>query len=81
LRPALERLALEGPAVPLENVQLRAPLPRPGKILACIANFWEHGAMEARPLNMFMKNPDAVIGPGDTIITGTSIVTVREPSS
>jgi 2-keto-4-pentenoate hydratase/2-oxohepta-3-ene-1,7-dioic acid hydratase in catechol pathway len=66
LRPSLERLARDGTAV--ENARLRAPLPRPGKILACIANFWEHGAMEARPLNMFMKNPDAVIGPGDTIV-------------
>ena len=68
LRPALERSASNGPAAPLATVRLRAPLPRPGKILACIANFWEHGAMEARPLNMFMKNPDAVIGPDDTIV-------------
>jgi 2-keto-4-pentenoate hydratase/2-oxohepta-3-ene-1,7-dioic acid hydratase in catechol pathway len=68
LRPALERLAATGAATPLERVRLRAPLPRPGKILACIANYWEHGALEARPLNMFLKNPDAVIGPGDTIV-------------
>jgi 2-keto-4-pentenoate hydratase/2-oxohepta-3-ene-1,7-dioic acid hydratase in catechol pathway len=68
LRPALERLAKDGTATPLANVRLRAPLPRPGKILACIANYWEHGAMEARALNMFMKNPDAVIGPDDTIV-------------
>jgi len=27
-----------------------------------------HGALEARPLNMFLKNPDAVIGPSDTIV-------------
>ena len=44
------------------------PLPRPGKILACIANYWEHAQREPRPLNMFMKNPDAVVGPGDTIM-------------
>jgi 2-keto-4-pentenoate hydratase/2-oxohepta-3-ene-1,7-dioic acid hydratase in catechol pathway len=68
LRPRLERLARDGEALPLERVRLRAPLPRPGKILACIANYWEHGAMEARPLNMFLKSPDAVIGPGDTIV-------------
>jgi 2-keto-4-pentenoate hydratase/2-oxohepta-3-ene-1,7-dioic acid hydratase in catechol pathway len=68
LRPALTRLAREGRALPLADVRLRAPLPRPGKILACIANYWEHGALEARPLNMFLKNPDAVIGPGDTIV-------------
>ncbi len=67
LRPALETLAAAGAAVPLDKVRLRSPLPRPGKILACIANYWEHAQREARPLNMFMKNPDAVIGPGDTI--------------
>jgi 2-keto-4-pentenoate hydratase/2-oxohepta-3-ene-1,7-dioic acid hydratase in catechol pathway len=68
LRPALERLAMDGKAIPLDQVRLRAPLPRPGKILACIANYWEHAQREARPLNMFMKNPDAVVGPGDTIM-------------
>src|SRR4029434_8515162 len=68
LRPSLERRARDGDQTPLADVRLRAPLPRPGKILACIANYWEHGAMEARPLNMFLKNPDAVIGPGDTIV-------------
>jgi 2-keto-4-pentenoate hydratase/2-oxohepta-3-ene-1,7-dioic acid hydratase in catechol pathway len=68
LRPALEHRAKDGEAVPLENVQLRPPLPRPGKILACIANYWEHGALAPRALNMFLKNPDAVVGPGDTIV-------------
>ena len=68
LRPALQRRTQEGRAVPLSQVRLRPPLPRPGKILACIANYWEHGALEARPLNMFLKNPDAVIGPEDTIV-------------
>ena len=68
LRPALEAKVLRGEPRPLGEVRLRAPLPRPGKILACIANYWEHGAMEPRPLNMFLKNPDAVIGPGDTIV-------------
>ena len=68
LRSALERRARDGDAVALDSVRLRAPLPRPGKILACIANYWEHGALEPRALNMFLKNPDAVIGPGDTIV-------------
>jgi 2-keto-4-pentenoate hydratase/2-oxohepta-3-ene-1,7-dioic acid hydratase in catechol pathway len=68
LRPTLERLAATADAIALEKVRLRAPLPRPGKILACIANYWEHAQREPRPLNMFMKNSDAVIGPGDTIV-------------
>jgi 2-keto-4-pentenoate hydratase/2-oxohepta-3-ene-1,7-dioic acid hydratase in catechol pathway len=68
LRPALERLTTQGEALPLAAARLRAPLPRPGKILCCIANYWEHAQREARPLNMFLKNPEAVVGPGDTIL-------------
>src|SRR6185503_18524687 len=51
-----------------DSVRLRPPLPRPGKILCCIANYWEHAQREARPLNMFLKNPEAVVGPSDTIV-------------
>jgi 2-keto-4-pentenoate hydratase/2-oxohepta-3-ene-1,7-dioic acid hydratase in catechol pathway len=67
LRPALERRAAEGEALPADAVRLRPPLPRPGKILCCIGNYWEHAQREPRPLNMFLKNPEAVVGPGDTI--------------
>ena len=67
LRPVFEgRLAAET-GVAVGDVRLRAPLPRPSKVLCCIANYWEHAQREARPLNMFMKNPDAVIGDGDTV--------------
>ena len=33
-----------------------------------MANYWEHAQRQPRALNLFMKNPDAVIGPGDTIM-------------
>jgi 2-keto-4-pentenoate hydratase/2-oxohepta-3-ene-1,7-dioic acid hydratase in catechol pathway len=68
LRPAMEKFARDGAAMSIGSVRLRPPLPRPGKILACIANYWEHAQRTARPLNMFMKNPDAVVGPDDTIM-------------
>jgi 2-keto-4-pentenoate hydratase/2-oxohepta-3-ene-1,7-dioic acid hydratase in catechol pathway len=68
LQPTLKRQVAEGEILPLGSVRLRAPLPRPGKILCCIANYWEHAQREARPLNMFLKNPEAVVGPGDTIV-------------
>jgi 2-keto-4-pentenoate hydratase/2-oxohepta-3-ene-1,7-dioic acid hydratase in catechol pathway len=67
LKPALERLLASADAAPLADVTLSAPLPRPGKIVCCIANYWEHAQREARPLNMFLKNPDAVVGPGGTV--------------
>ena len=67
VRPRLEQAVGAAPRVPLGDVRLHAPLPRPSKIMCCIANYWEHAQREARPLNMFLKNPDAVIGPGQTI--------------
>jgi 2-keto-4-pentenoate hydratase/2-oxohepta-3-ene-1,7-dioic acid hydratase in catechol pathway len=67
LRPRIEQHVAGGRPVAVENVRLLPPVPRPSKIMCCIANYWEHAQREARPLNMFLKNPDAVIGPGDTI--------------
>src|SRR5205085_5564021 len=67
LRPRFERLVDSAERIPLDRVRLKSPLPRPGKIMCCIANYWEHAQRAARPLNMFLKNPDAVIGPGDTV--------------
>jgi 2-keto-4-pentenoate hydratase/2-oxohepta-3-ene-1,7-dioic acid hydratase in catechol pathway len=67
-RPSFDRLAANSLPLPMDIIRLRPPLPRPGKILCCVANYWEHAQREARPLNMFLKNPDAVIGPGDTIV-------------
>ena len=68
LRPALGKMADSGEAQPVETVRLLPPLPRPGKILCCIGNYWEHAQREPRALNMFLKNPEAVVGPGDTIV-------------
>jgi 2-keto-4-pentenoate hydratase/2-oxohepta-3-ene-1,7-dioic acid hydratase in catechol pathway len=67
LAPLLEEVADSVLALPLDVVRIRPPLPRPGKILCCIGNYWEHAQREPRALNMFLKNPDAVIGDGDTI--------------
>jgi 2-keto-4-pentenoate hydratase/2-oxohepta-3-ene-1,7-dioic acid hydratase in catechol pathway len=67
LKPQIERFAQTALVLDPAGVQLCSPLPRPGKILACIGNYWEHAQREAKPLNMFMKNPDAVVGPDDTI--------------
>ncbi len=64
--PIAEALGTRDPVL-LSDVRLLAPVPRPGKILGCIGNYWEHAQRAPRPLNMFLKDPDAVIGPGATI--------------
>ncbi len=78
LRPDLERLARSSTRIPFREILLRAPLPRPGKMLNCIGNYWEHQHRDPRPLNMFLKNPDAVIGPGDTMVLPDAPGTIFE---
>jgi 2-keto-4-pentenoate hydratase/2-oxohepta-3-ene-1,7-dioic acid hydratase in catechol pathway len=68
LRPEIERVIGSTPAVPEEEARLLAPVPRPTNVLCCIANYWEHAQRQARPLNMYLKNPDAVVGPGGEIV-------------
>jgi 2-keto-4-pentenoate hydratase/2-oxohepta-3-ene-1,7-dioic acid hydratase in catechol pathway len=77
LKATLEQVAKASPAIPIEQVKLGPPLPRPGKMLNCIGNYWENRDREPGILNMFLKNPDAVIGPGDTI----RLPNFEEPSS
>ena len=55
LQPELEKVAKTARGLPLSEVRLRPPLPRPSKILCCIGNYWEHMERAPRPLNMFLS--------------------------
>jgi len=69
LRPRLEQLSNSGTVVPLANVRLRAPVPRPGKVIMGEGNYMEGVKVTPpRPLRTFFKSPDAVIGPEETVI-------------
>ena len=58
-----------GRVIPLAQVKLRAPVPRPGKVLCGRRNFKEGVPLDPPgPLRTFFKSPDAVIGPGETVI-------------
>jgi len=68
----------EGTALPVQNVKLLAPIPRPRKNIFGIGlNYVEHVAESARTLDtskdlpkqpvIFSKPPTTVIGPGDAI--------------
>ena len=68
-RARIEDIASKGQPVPLDQVHLRSPLPRPGKILCMAANSLENGALpEPKPINGFLKSPESVIGEGETVI-------------
>ncbi|MBI2887218.1 MAG: fumarylacetoacetate hydrolase family protein [Chloroflexi bacterium] len=72
LRPRLEAATERGKALPLAEARLRPPVPRPGKVLCGRGNFMEGVPVQpVRPLQTFFKSPDAVIGPGDTVVLPT----------
>jgi len=60
------------PRTPLAAVRLRAPIPRPPKIICVGLNYRDHAAETKAKLpsvpTIFTKFPTAVIGPGDNIV-------------
>jgi 2-keto-4-pentenoate hydratase/2-oxohepta-3-ene-1,7-dioic acid hydratase in catechol pathway len=67
LRSTWKREISAGNALPLSEVHVLAPLPRPGKILRSTATYSsQHGA--ERPQLLFtLKSAESVIGPGETV--------------
>jgi 2-keto-4-pentenoate hydratase/2-oxohepta-3-ene-1,7-dioic acid hydratase in catechol pathway len=54
--------------VPLSEVRLRAPLPRPGKILCAIGNYSEGVRGVVLPLGMFLKASNSVLDPYGVVV-------------
>jgi 2-keto-4-pentenoate hydratase/2-oxohepta-3-ene-1,7-dioic acid hydratase in catechol pathway len=78
-RPRLEEAARRGKAVPLANVRIRPPLPRPVNIDCMAVNYMEDGTRtEPAPINAFHKSPNAVIGSGDTMVLPDVPATIFE---
>ncbi|MEE8443234.1 MAG: fumarylacetoacetate hydrolase family protein [Dehalococcoidia bacterium] len=74
----LEQAASSSQGVPVSQVQLRPPLPKPGQIVCMAVNYTDSGTREPAPINAFLKSPKAVIGPGDTIVLSKDQATVFE---
>jgi 2-keto-4-pentenoate hydratase/2-oxohepta-3-ene-1,7-dioic acid hydratase in catechol pathway len=68
LRPAIEAQIGAGARLPVTDIRLRPPLPRPGKVICARANYREGSDREPWPMDAFLKSPEAVIGPGDTVV-------------
>ena len=78
-RSALQQAADSGQGVPVGQVRLRSPLPKPGNIVAMAVNYMENGTRdEPAPINAFHKSPNAVIGQGDTMILPDVPATIFE---
>ena len=61
--------ASKGSGVPLSEVSIRPPHPRPNNIVAMAVNYMEGGTRdEPAPINAFHKSSNSVIGDNDTIV-------------
>ncbi len=65
----VEKAAADGKGVPLKDVRLRPPVPKPGNIVCMAVNYMEDGTLKEKPqINAFHKAASAVIGEGDTMV-------------
>ena len=53
---------------PLGEVRLRSPLTRPSKIICLMGNYREGTDRPRQILDLFFKSPEAIAGPGDTVV-------------
>ena len=68
-KPRLTEVVNERTGVPVTQVKLRSPIPKPFNIVAMAVNYMENGTRaEPAPINAFHKSPNAVIGDEDTIV-------------
>jgi 2-keto-4-pentenoate hydratase/2-oxohepta-3-ene-1,7-dioic acid hydratase in catechol pathway len=79
LRSRLEDAAKTGKGVSVGSVQIRPPLPRPRNIVCMAVNYMEDGTRtEPAAINAFTKSPNAIIGPGDTMVLPDAPASVFE---
>jgi 2-keto-4-pentenoate hydratase/2-oxohepta-3-ene-1,7-dioic acid hydratase in catechol pathway len=66
-RADLERQVAQTPPLPIGEVRLLPPLPRPGKILCSTNAYTANSSEERPPLLLTLKSAESVIGPGQTV--------------
>jgi 2-keto-4-pentenoate hydratase/2-oxohepta-3-ene-1,7-dioic acid hydratase in catechol pathway len=75
----LEEAVNRGQGVPVSQVRLRSPVPKPSNIVCMAVNYMEDGTRaEPAPINAFHKSPNSVIGQGDTMVLPDVPATIFE---
>jgi len=65
--------------LPVRDVKIRSPLPKPYNIVAMAVNYLEEGARAVpAPINAFHKSPNSVIGDGESMVLPDVPATVFE---
>lgn len=68
LRPQIDAAAAQSAGRPLDTVRLRAPVPKPTKLICAAVNYLEFGQRQPATLDAFLKSPTGIIGNGDTCV-------------
>ena len=58
----------QGQGMNVGSVRLRAPLPKPSKIICMGVNYREFTSAPAAPILVFLKSPEAILDPGGTVV-------------
>jgi len=78
-RGALQRAAADGVGVPVAQVKLLPPLPKPVNVDCMAVNYMEDGTRkEPAPINAFHKSPGCIVGHGDTMVLPDIAATIFE---
>ncbi len=78
-RRPLDEAVSRGQGVPVSQVRIRPPLPKPANIDCMAVNYMEDGTRsEPAPINAFHKSPSAIIGQNDTMVLPDVPATIFE---
>ena len=78
-RGPIEEAVKRGTGVPVGQVRIRPPLPRPYNTVAMAVNYMEDGTRsEPAPINAFQKASSCIIGDGDTMVLDDVPATIFE---
>jgi 2-keto-4-pentenoate hydratase/2-oxohepta-3-ene-1,7-dioic acid hydratase in catechol pathway len=78
-RASLEKASAQGKGIPVKDVRIRPPLPKPYNIDCMAVNYMEDGTRsEPAPINAFHKSPSGIIGDGDTMVLPDVPATIFE---
>ena len=66
VKPKIEQEIQGKEGVPISDVTLRAPIPRPPKLICAAVNYLEFGQRKPAILDAFLKAPTAIIATGET---------------
>src|SRR5215212_9037303 len=78
-RGQLDKAAAAGKGVPITQVKIRPPLPKPVNVDCMAVNYMEDGTRkEPAPINAFHKSPGCIVGHGDSMLMPDAFMSIFE---